>query len=109
MDAIAEIVRDLLIFVAVMFALLVALIVIVSSLPNDNPLKRVLTALCYRVGATVAAGAVAVPVEFVPGLDALYDVAVPLGLLYFWYTFFRDAYRASHQAGGPRAIGREPL
>jgi hypothetical protein len=111
LDAIAEIVRDLLIFVAVMFALLIALIVIVSRLPDGNPLKRVLTALSYRVGATMAAGAVAVPVEFVPGIDALYDLAVPLGLLYFWYTFFRDAYRGSHPPGrpaGPRIIDHEP-
>jgi len=55
LSAIEEIVRDLLVFVAVMTALLIALVVIVSRLPDTNPLKRLLTALSYRVGATAAA------------------------------------------------------
>ena len=63
LSTIAEIIRDLFIFVGVIAALLVALIVVVSMLPNTNPLKRVLTALCYRLGATLAAGAIAVPLE----------------------------------------------
>src|SRR5215831_14273265 len=92
-SSIAEIIRDLLIFVVAMTALLIVLIVAVSKLPNDNPLKRVLTALSYRVGATAAAGAVAIPVEPIPGLDALYDIAVPIALIWYWFTFFRDARR----------------
>ena len=58
LSTIAEIIRDLLIFVAVMTGLLVALIVVVSKMPDSNPLKRLLTALTYRVGATAAAGPV---------------------------------------------------
>jgi len=50
-SAIAEIIRDLLIIVVAMTALLIALVVIVSKMPVDNPLKRLLTALSYRVGA----------------------------------------------------------
>ena len=92
-SSIAEIIRDLLIFVVAMTALLIVLIVVVSKLPNENPLKRVLTALSYRVAATAAAGAVAIPVEPIPGLDALYDVAVPVALIWYWFTFFRDARR----------------
>jgi hypothetical protein len=97
MDSFVELIRDLLIFVAVMFALFIALIVAVSRLPDSNPLKRILTALSYRVGATFGAGLLAIPLEPIPGLDALYDIGAPLALLYFWYTFFRDArhgYRA---------------
>src|SRR3954454_22226556 len=89
-SVIEEIFRDLLIFVAVMTALLIALVVIVSFLPPDNPLKQVLTALSYRVGATAAVGALAVPIEPIPGLDAIYDVGAPILLLWYWYTFFRD-------------------
>ena len=92
-SSIAEIIRDLLIFVVAMTALLIVLIVVVSKLPNENPLKRVLTALSYRVGATAAAGAMAIPVEPIPGLDALYDVAVPVALIWYWFTFSRDARR----------------
>ena len=112
MDTIAEIIRDLLVFVVIMFAMFIVLILVVSRLPDDNPLKRLLSALSYRVGATLAAGVVAVPVEPIPGLDLLYDIAVPLGLVYFWYTFFRDAYHNTYQAQGvkprPPIIDHEP-
>jgi hypothetical protein len=69
LSTIAEIIRDLLIFVAVMAALLITLVVVVSKMPDTNPLKRILTALSYRVGATLAAGALAIPLEPVPGID----------------------------------------
>jgi hypothetical protein len=97
----AEIIRDLLLFVVAMFVLFIVLIVVVNKLPNDNPLKRILWALCYRVGATVGAGVVAIPVEPIPGIDVLYDIAVPIGLIYYWFTFFREAYRAAQGPGGP--------
>ena len=58
LSSIAEIIRDLLIFVVVMAALLITLIVVISKMPDSNPLKRLLTALSYRLGATLAAGAV---------------------------------------------------
>ncbi len=93
LSSIAEIVRDLLIFIAVMTALLIALIVIVSRMPDQNPLKRVLSALSYRLGATIAAGAVAIPLEPIPGVDMLYDFGMPIALIWYWYTFFRDARR----------------
>ena len=102
LSTIEDIIRDLLIFVAVMTALLIILIVVVSKMPGDNPLKRVLTALCYRVGATAAAGALAIPVEPVPGLDALYDIGIPILLIWYWFTFFRDARRVmSHPPVAP--------
>src|SRR6476660_8892083 len=98
-----EIIRDLLIFVAVMFALCIVLIVVMSRMPDDNPLKRILTALSYRLGATLAAGAVAIPLEPIPGLDALYDVAVPVALIWYWFTFFRDTIGFSNP-GKPDAV-----
>jgi hypothetical protein len=91
LSTIAEIIRDLLIFIGVIAALLIALVVVVSKMPNTNPLKRVLTALCYRLGATLAAGAIAIPLEPIPGIDLLYDVGVPIVLIWYWYTFLRDA------------------
>jgi hypothetical protein len=110
LSAITEIFRDLLIFVAVMTALLIALIVVVSRLPNDNPLKRVLTALCYRVGATAAAGAIAIPVAPIPGLDTVFDIGVPILLLFYWISFFRNAGRMmAEPPSGPvhKQIGHE--
>jgi hypothetical protein len=38
----------------VIAALLIALLVVVSKMPNTNPLKRILTALCYRLAGTLA-------------------------------------------------------
>jgi Na+/glutamate symporter len=96
-----ELIRDLLIFIAAMFAMCIVLIVVVSNLPDQNPLKRILTALSYRVGATLLAGAVAVPVEPIPGLDVLYDLAVPIALIWYWLTFFRDAVRSPTTASPP--------
>jgi hypothetical protein len=90
-----DIIRDLLIFIAVMFALCIALILVISKMPEDNPLKRLLTAFTYRMGATLVAGAVAIPVEPIPGLDVLYDIAVPVALIWYWFTFFRGALRSS--------------
>ena len=95
---IEEIIRDLLVFVGAMFVLLIALVVVVSRLPNDNPLKRILTALSYRIGATAAAGLVAIPVEPIPGLDGVYDIVVPLVLIWYWYTFFRDVVHTRNTA-----------
>jgi hypothetical protein len=98
-----EIIRDLLIFIAVMFALCIVLLVVISKMPDDNPLKRLLTALSYRIGATLAAGVVAIPIEPIPGLDVFYDIGVPIALIWYWFTFFRDALRSSGGAyGGPR-------
>ena len=103
LSTIAEIVRDLLIFVGVVAALLVACVVTVSKLPNTNPLKRVLTALCYRLGATLAAGVVAIPLEAVPGIDVLYDIGVPLVLIWYWFTFFKGVRRGT---GEPMPFAR---
>jgi hypothetical protein len=100
-----EIIRDLLIFIAVMFALCIVLIFVVANLPDENPLKRILNALTYRVGATLLAGAVAVPVEPIPGLDVLYDVGVPIALIWYWFTFFRDALNSS-RAGHVESLRR---
>jgi len=100
---VAEIIRDLLIFVAVMTGLLIVLVVMVSKMPDTNPLKRVLTALTWRVGATAAAGALAVPIEPIPGLDVAYDVAVPILLIWYWVTLFRELFRSGAGTGAGTA------
>ena len=101
LSTIAEIIRDLLIFVSVIAALLTTLVVVVSKMPDTNPLKRILTALCYRLGATLAAGAVAIPLEPIPGIDVLYDIGVPVVLIWYWFTFFRDARRMTSDPSPP--------
>ena len=107
MDALSSfeaIIRDLLVFVVAMAALLVALLVIVSRMADDNPLKRMLTALSWRVGATAAAGLVAAPATPIPGLDAVVDIGAPILLVWYWWTFFRGLLR--DRAGtGPATAG----
>lgn len=100
LTAFEQILRDLLIFIVAMSAILAALLVIVSRMPNDNPLKRMMVALSYRVGATAAAGMIAIPAAPIPGLDLLADFGLPLALLWYWWTFFRDARK-------PAALSRE--
>ena len=87
--SIEAIFRDLLVFVVAMTALLIALLVIVSRMPDDNPLKRILVALSWRVGATAAAGLVAAPALPIPGVDAVVDIGAPILVLWYWWTFFR--------------------
>jgi hypothetical protein len=101
LSTIAEIIRDLLIFVGVITALLIALVVVISKMPDTNPLKRILTALSYRLGATLAAGALAIPLEPIPGIDALYDIGVPIVLIWYWFTFFKNAFGTNTNPSQP--------
>jgi membrane protein implicated in regulation of membrane protease activity len=108
LSGIEAIIRDLLIFVVAMSALLVGFLVTVSRMPDDNPLKRIMIALSYRIGATAAAGMIAIPATPIPGLDAIIDIGAPIALLWYWYTFVRDLLRdrrarstAASRAGTP--------
>jgi len=103
LSVVAEIVRDLLIFVGAMAALLVVLLVVISQLPSNNPLKRLLVAISYRVGATLAAGAIAIPLEPIPGIDAVYDIGVPVVLLLYWLSLFRNAGSIMGEAPPPKS------
>jgi len=105
-----EVIRDLLIFVAVMTGLLVVLVIAVFRMPDTNPLKRLLTALTFklaaRLGVTAAAGVLAVPIEPIPGVDLAYDLAVPILLAWYWFTFFRELFRGGLE--GFRGAGTAP-
>ena len=108
LSAIERIVFDLLIFIVAMTAILSALIVIISRMPDDNPLKRIMVALSYRVGATAAAGMLVIPSTPIPGLDAVIDIGAPIVLVWYWWTFFRDARRGAKAPAGETA-GRARL
>jgi hypothetical protein len=90
MEWIAELVRDLLIFVAVMFALFIVLIVVISRMPPDNPLRQVLVALARRVAATWGLALIDIPASTLQPIGDLWDIGTLLFLAYYWYTFFRD-------------------
>jgi len=99
LSAVTQIVGDLLLFVGAMAVLLVVLIVVVSRLPADNPLKRVLVSLCFRIGATLGAGIIAIPLEPIPGIDVAYDIAAPIVLLIYWIAFFAGLGKPKPAAG----------
>jgi hypothetical protein len=50
----------------------------------------------------LAAGALAVPLEPIPGVDVLYDVGIPLLLIWYWFTFFKDSFDIKSKASRPR-------
>jgi hypothetical protein len=101
LSAVERIIRDLLVFVVAMSVVLAALVVIISRMPNDNPLKRIMVALSYRVGATAAAGMLVIPSTPIPGLDAVIDIGAPVALIWYWWTFFRDARRRPPEKPAP--------
>ena len=109
LSIIAEIIRDFLIFVVAMTTLLIVLIMVVAKMPDSNPLKRLLTALTYRLGATAAAGVLAMPIEPIPGIDVVYDFAVPVLLIWYWFTFLRGVWRMSTASAphGQRQIAQD--
>ena len=89
MDSIIGFVEFLIGAIVALVALVFILLVVISRMPADNPLRRVLNLLVARVAATAPVGVLAVPIEPIPGIDALYGIGAPLLLLYYWYTFFR--------------------
>lgn len=97
----SHLISDLLIFVGAMAVLLVVLLVVVSRLSADNPLKRVLVSLCFRLAATLGAGVIAIPIEPIPGIDVAYDIAAPVLLAIYWISFFVTAFRSSERKSAP--------
>ena len=102
LTAVTHIFADLLIFVGAMAVLLVVLVVAALRMPPGNPLKRVVTALCLRVAATLGAGLIAIPIEPVPGVDVAYDAAAAIGLAIYWLSFFVTAARIVFDDRRPR-------
>jgi hypothetical protein len=91
MDIILEIIKTIVFGVVGLVGLLVLIVIVISLLPVGNPLRQLLGALSMRVGATILAGVVAIPVEPILGVDVLYDVGVPVVLLCYWLSFFPKA------------------
>jgi hypothetical protein len=92
-SAVTHIFADLLIFIGTMAVLLVVLVIAALRLPADNPLKRVVAALCFRVAASLGAGLIAIPIEPIPGVDMVYDAIAAVGLAIYWLSFFVSAAR----------------
>jgi hypothetical protein len=102
-STLGEIVQDLLIAVGLITVVLLGLVFAAIKMPARSPLKRTLTALCFRLAATAVAAALAIPIEPIPGLDVVYDISAPIMLFFYWISFFRNAY------GRPARVRAEDL
>jgi hypothetical protein len=91
MEIIAQIVQAIIYGIVALVALLVVLLIALSRMPKDNPLHQLLGALVRPVGVMVAAGVVGVPVEFIPGIDVIYDIAAVVLIAFSWLKFFKTA------------------
>src|ERR1700722_8642472 len=84
---IGQIIRDLLIFAVAGSALLVILLIVVSRLSPQNPLRQLLNEVCRHVAVTLVAGLVAIPIEPIPGVDVGYDTPGALAPLIYRGSF----------------------
>jgi len=91
LSAVVSIVETLVLGVIVLAALLVVLVIAAALMPRDNPLRQLLAALATPIGVMVGSAVIAIPVEFIPIIDALYDIASLLFIGYSWLNFFREA------------------
>jgi hypothetical protein len=88
MSAAFHFLEVLVISAAALVALTLVLIVIVAHLPG-SPLKEILAALARRIAATAVISLLAVPLEPIPGVDALYDAAGVVFLAIYWLGIFK--------------------
>jgi hypothetical protein len=109
MKEVFHFVEFLLLFAFALTVLFVILLVVISKMPNDNPLKMLLSALSRRVGATAALMVVDPVATGLPVIGEVWDFATIAWLVYFWFTFLRRlpamyaAWRGSPYASGEAA------
>jgi hypothetical protein len=73
-----------------LLALFVVLLVVVSKMPRDNPLRMILSALSHRVGATAGLMIVDPVATGLPVVGEVFDLATIALLVYYWFTFFKQ-------------------
>jgi hypothetical protein len=69
----------------------IGLLIAVSVMPKDNPLRQFLASLLKPVGTMAAVAVVGVPVEFIPGIDVIYDIIGLIVVGRAWIQFFQLA------------------
>ncbi len=89
MNAVFHFLETTVIVVGALVALTLGLVVLIACLPN-SPLRGVLSAVTKRIGTTAAVAVVGAPVELIPGVDGLYDVAGLIFLIWYWGSLFKS-------------------
>ena len=79
-----------LVFALALIAFFIGLLIVVSMMPNNNPLKMMLAAFAHRVGATAGLMVLDPVATTVPVAGEVWDLATMIWLVYFWYTFFKQ-------------------
>jgi hypothetical protein len=72
-----------------MFVLLIVLIVVISRMPVEKPLRQTFAALARRVAATGGLALIDIPATAMQPIGDLWDIGSLL-FSYYWYTFFRN-------------------
>ena len=80
----------ILIFALALLALFIVLLIVVSMMPKNNPLRIILTALAHRVGATAGLMMLDPVATALPAAGEVWDLITIIGLIYFWYTFLKQ-------------------
>ena len=80
----------ILVFALALVALFIVLLIVVSMMPKSNPLRIILTALAHRVGATAGLMMLDPVATALPPAGEVWDLVTIIGLIYFWYTFFKQ-------------------
>lgn len=80
----------ILLFALALIALFIVLLIVVSMMPKSNPLKIILMALARRVGVTAGLMVLDPVATAVPAAGEVWDLVTIIGLIYFWYTFFKQ-------------------
>lgn len=102
-------------FALALIVLFIVLLIVVLKMPNNNPLKMVLSALLHRLGATAGLMVIDPAATALPVVGEVWDLATIAWLIYFWYTFFKQlpamhntAQRASPQRPTTPSFPRKP-
>ena len=80
----------ILVLALALLALFIVLLIVVSMMPKSNPLRIILTALAHRVGATAGLMMLDPVATALPAAGEVWDLITIIGLIYFWYTFFKQ-------------------
>jgi hypothetical protein len=80
----------ILVFALGLIVLFIVLLIVVSMMPNSNPLKMILLALLHRLGATAGLMVIDPVATTLPVAGEVWDLVTVAWLIYFWYTFFKQ-------------------
>ena len=89
--AIIDLIKFLVISAFVLGVSLLVLLIVISLMPKDNPLRHLLVALSKPLGVTMGVMVVTVPLEMVPLFDVVWDFVALYLVGSSWFGFANQA------------------